>query len=178
MPCIVLVVCHSLSGIFTSLSTCERAPLRIHPRMIIFVFLASYICWVRYEQLLCCAVGQNVDDDWPDIEGEWNSKCVCEGQCVCTQPSHRCFQGLFTEYCWFFIHRVHIASVFVFIVCDVWQLFLWCFLLTVFLLLTDFAKTLTKDFAFSALTLLVGWQEGHPACKKLGGCWHGYLSGA
>ena len=33
--------------------------------------------------------------------------------------------------------------------------------------------------AFSALTLLVGWQEGHPACKKLsGGCWHGYLSGA
>ena len=25
------------------------------------------------------------------------------------------------------------------------------------------------DFAFSALTLLVGWQEGHPACKKLSG---------
>jgi len=24
-------------------------------------------------------------------------------------------------------------------------------------------------YAFSALTLLVGWQEGHPACKKLGG---------
>jgi len=22
------------------------------------------------------------------------------------------------------------------------------------------------SFAFSALTLLVGWQEGHPACKK------------
>ena len=21
-------------------------------------------------------------------------------------------------------------------------------------------------YAFSALTLLVGWQEGHPACKK------------
>ena len=32
--------------------------------------------------------------------------------------------------------------------------------------------------AFSALTLLVGRQEGHPACKKLSvGCWHGYLSG-
>jgi len=32
---------------------------------------------------------------------------------------------------------------------------------------------------FSALTLLVGWQEGHPACKKLsGGGWCGYLSGA
>jgi len=27
-------------------------------------------------------------------------------------------------------------------------------------------------FAFSALTLLVWWQEGHPACKKLsGGRW-------
>jgi len=33
--------------------------------------------------------------------------------------------------------------------------------------------------AFSALTLLVGRQEGHPACKTLsGGCWRGYLSGA
>ena len=32
--------------------------------------------------------------------------------------------------------------------------------------------------AFSALTLLVGRQEGHPACKKLRvvGYWHGYLS--
>jgi len=26
-----------------------------------------------------------------------------------------------------------------------------------------------KDFAFSALTLLVGRQEGHPTCKKLSG---------
>jgi len=34
--------------------------------------------------------------------------------------------------------------------------------------------------AFSALTLLVGRQEGHPACKILVvvGCWRGYLSGA
>jgi len=33
--------------------------------------------------------------------------------------------------------------------------------------------------AFSALMLLVGWQEGHPACEKLSVvCWHGYLSGA
>ena len=32
---------------------------------------------------------------------------------------------------------------------------------------------------FSALTLLVGWQEGHPACKNwVVGCWHGFLSGA
>jgi len=28
---------------------------------------------------------------------------------------------------------------------------------------------ITAIFAFSALTLLVGWQEGHPACKKLSG---------
>jgi len=34
--------------------------------------------------------------------------------------------------------------------------------------------------AFRALMLLVGRQEGHPACKKYGliRCWHGYLSGA
>ena len=34
--------------------------------------------------------------------------------------------------------------------------------------------------AFSASTLLVGRQEGHPACKKYGvmRCWCGYLSGA
>ena len=33
--------------------------------------------------------------------------------------------------------------------------------------------------AFSALMLLVGRQEGHPAYKKLVvGCWHSYLSGA
>jgi len=32
---------------------------------------------------------------------------------------------------------------------------------------------------FSALTLLVGRQEGHPACKIWAmGCWRGYLSGA
>ena len=32
-----------------------------------------------------------------------------------------------------------------------------------------FAVVLTVDLAFSALTLLVGRQEGHPACKKLSG---------
>ena len=37
-----------------------------------------------------------------------------------------------------------------------------------------------SPFAFSALTLLVGRQEGHPACKKtrVVGCWCGCLSGA
>ena len=38
---------------------------------------------------------------------------------------------------------------------------------------------LLKWLAFSALTLLVGRQEGHPACKNwVVGCWRGYLSGA
>ena len=37
----------------------------------------------------------------------------------------------------------------------------------------------TVSCAFSALTLLVGRQEGHPACKKrVVGCWRGCLSGA
>jgi len=39
--------------------------------------------------------------------------------------------------------------------------------------------TVSVAVASSALTLLVGRQEGHPACKKQsGGCWRGYLSGA
>ena len=29
--------------------------------------------------------------------------------------------------------------------------------------------TIQSNYAFSALTLLVGWHEGHPACKKLSG---------
>ena len=34
-------------------------------------------------------------------------------------------------------------------------------------------------YAFSALTLLVGRQERHPACKnRVVRCWRGYLSGA
>jgi len=32
-----------------------------------------------------------------------------------------------------------------------------------------FVKVLRNIYAFSALTLLVGQQEGHPACKKLSG---------
>ena len=39
--------------------------------------------------------------------------------------------------------------------------------------------TLTSASAFSALTLLVGWQEEHPTCKTwVMRCWCGYLSGA
>jgi len=32
--------------------------------------------------------------------------------------------------------------------------------------------------AFTALTLLFGWEEGHPACKKTEWWMHGYLSGS
>jgi len=43
----------------------------------------------------------------------------------------------------------------------------------------QFKSDALRSHAFSALTLLVGWQEGHPACKKTWvGYWHGYLSGA
>jgi len=42
-----------------------------------------------------------------------------------------------------------------------------------------FSRDLVRLFAFSALTLLVGRQEGHPACKNwVVRCWRGYLSGA
>jgi len=46
-------------------------------------------------------------------------------------------------------------------------------LLLVFIIINN-----TVQFPFSALTLLFGWQEGHPACKNwVVGCWRGYLSG-
>jgi len=36
-------------------------------------------------------------------------------------------------------------------------------------ILSDVCTFIFLHFAFSALTLLVGRQEGHPACKKLSG---------
>ena len=48
-----------------------------------------------------------------------------------------------------------------------------------FTMSTHMRQRLVLLLLFSALTLLVGRQEGHPACKKLRvGCWRGYLSGA
>jgi len=44
---------------------------------------------------------------------------------------------------------------------------------------TNLDFTEARDSAFSALTLLVGRQEGHPVCKKtVVGCWCGCLSRA
>jgi len=44
---------------------------------------------------------------------------------------------------------------------------------------TGISHVLESFFAFSALTLSVGRQEGHPDCKKLVmGYWSGYLYGA
>jgi len=39
-----------------------------------------------------------------------------------------------------------------------------------------FDKLIACKYAFSALTLLVGQQEGHPACKKLSGGVRAWLS--
>ena len=40
-------------------------------------------------------------------------------------------------------------------------------------------KLYVDSCAFSALRLLAGWQEGHPACKNwVVRYWHGYLSGS
>jgi len=40
-------------------------------------------------------------------------------------------------------------------------------------------ESYTTCTLFTALMLLGGQQEGHPACKELsGGYWRGYLSGA
>ena len=37
-------------------------------------------------------------------------------------------------------------------------------------------RFMSANFAFSASTLLVGWQEGHLACKKLSGGMLAWLS--
>jgi len=36
-------------------------------------------------------------------------------------------------------------------------------------MISDYTQSVFFLCAFSALTLLAGWQEGHPACKKLSG---------
>jgi len=55
----------------------------------------------------------------------------------------------------------------------------YCYMLDAFqmLLLTYLVLSSFSAFAFSALTLLVGRQEGHPACKKLSGGMLVWLSG-
>jgi len=44
-----------------------------------------------------------------------------------------------------------------------------CFNFQMFITQLHFTNVVTIVYAFSALTLLVGRQEGHPACKKLSG---------
>ena len=57
-----------------------------------------------------------------------------------------------------------------------WLAKLLCYLSQSLWVLYIFQNT---TFAFSARTLLVRRQEGHPACKSwVVRCWHGYLSGA
>jgi len=41
----------------------------------------------------------------------------------------------------------------------------------------QYADTAQVTFAFSALTLLIGRQEGHPACKKIGEWWRWAMTG-
>ena len=45
------------------------------------------------------------------------------------------------------------------------------------LIYIKFVALVPTGTAFSALTLLVGRQEGHPACKKYGGWWRWALVG-
>ena len=54
--------------------------------------------------------------------------------------------------------------------CSYWSFFSFVFLTSHFLHCFPFLPRV--------LTLLVGWQEGHPTCKKLVEYWYGYLSGA
>jgi len=53
------------------------------------------------------------------------------------------------------------------------------YMVSLFEVLQFHVRHFLLPYTFSALTLLVGRQEGHPACKNwVVGCWHGYLSGS
>ena len=57
-------------------------------------------------------------------------------------------------------------------VCTINISFMWCWFLQSMYFwncLYISSNILRQDIKFSALMLLVGWQEGHPACKKLSG---------
>jgi len=45
-----------------------------------------------------------------------------------------------------------------------------------YIIIIIFYIVIVHVYAFSASTLLVGWQEGHPACKKLSGVVLAWLS--
>ena len=66
----------------------------------------------------------------------------------------------------FFSASTHFTSIIVTVLCSCLTNLLTCYALSV---LGNFHKVVIYSNAFSALTLLVGRQEGHPACKKLSG---------
>ena len=77
---------------------------------------------------------------------------------------------------WCHCHTLSLASVKSTLVLPFWWYWYWyilpsvlwcCWLVSIIFTYYLFGLYLCK--AFSALTLLVGWQEGHPACKKLSG---------
>ena len=71
--------------------------------------------------------------------------------------------------CPYYIHSATLVSMFSCSFLLVWS----------FCLFKIYFNDFRQIFAFSTLTLLVGRQEGHPACKNwVVGCWHGYLSAA
>ena len=81
---------------------------------------------------------------------------MCEGSDL--SVDHLCCSGAFAN-CSFFL------CFFSGLICPWYLLFLL------------FAYMYQIDYSFSALTLLVGRQEGHPACKKLSGGMLAWLSG-
>jgi len=85
--------------------------------------------------------------------------------CQCTEATHSCDSSQLV--------KITPASSFLDIPTDCW--WNWCCSFTQAL----WSLSAVSRVAFSALTVLVGWQEGHPACKNgVVRYWHGYLPGA
>jgi len=99
-------------------------------------------------------VKQLTDSKWDDAH--WNALDMCE--------IWRCIHHSLYAECWykciflFHTRRVQMCKIGKYICISIQHI-------------------MNDEYTFSALTLLVGRQEGHPASKNwVVGCWHGYLS--
>ena len=84
------------------------------------------------------------------VQGAWANDCIARAGWEATDQTGRSAAGRHSHYCSWATGSRYVAA-------------LQPSLLSIFALFVCFLYV----SAFSALTLLVGWQEGHPACKKL-----------
>jgi len=86
----------------------------------------------------------------------------------------KCRRRMFSRETWRFLSTLSVLLAFLFVNRCKWYIAMFVFLCCSALMLQCIcllclSQYFMHSFAFSALTLLLGQQEGHPACKKLSG---------